>query len=74
VGAIGTNLKVWNADCIGTYAAAAGEMCGFEGIFILYPRSCVRQFSSQTTWRFGKLKLKLELGQSGASKGGPGEL
>ena len=24
VGAIGTNLKVWNADGIGTYAAAAG--------------------------------------------------
>ena len=36
VGAIGTNLKVWNADGIGTYAAAAGGRCGFEGIFILY--------------------------------------
>jgi hypothetical protein len=37
VGAIGTNLKVWNADGIGkiTYAAAAGGRCAFEGIFIL---------------------------------------
>ena len=56
VGAIGTNLKVWNADGIGTVHTRqrAGATCDLEGDFILGAGStdlaaCSR--NSRLTWR-----------------------
>jgi hypothetical protein len=67
VGAIGTNLKVWNADGIGkiTYAAALERDALLRGFLSCKPE--VDGISSRSTCGFGKIgELKRELGQLGA--------